>query len=57
MKITVEFTPAQEKALAHISLDPRAYVIEGIQIAAQRAMNEIADAEIQRKLAAGETLS
>jgi hypothetical protein len=57
MKITVEFTPAQEKALASIALDPESYVTHGIQAAAQRAIDEIAHNEIQRRLAAGETIS
>lgn len=56
MDITVTLTSTQERALAYVALDPLEYVTAGIQVAIQRAMDEIVNLEVQRRLAAGQTI-
>lgn len=54
---TVTLTDAQDKAFRHIALDPQ-FWLENVFIGrAKQAVEDIARAEIDRKIAAGETIS
>jgi hypothetical protein len=54
---TVTLSEAQDKALQHVALSAQAWIDNAIHHRCDQAVKEIADAEIQRKLDAGETIS
>lgn len=54
---TVTLSDAQDKAFRHIALDPQ-FWLENVFIGrANQAVEDIAKTEVDRKLAAGETIS
>ena len=57
MQYTVTLTEAQDKAFRHIAVDPQEYIENAILSRCRAAIDEIARAEIERKLVAGETIS
>lgn len=54
---TVTLTDAQAKALAHITVDPQTWIENAVYTRCDAAIKEIASGEIERRLAAGETVS
>lgn len=53
----VTVNDAQDKALRYVMLDPQEWVQNAINVRATEAIEKIAREEIDRKLAAGETIS
>lgn len=54
---TVTLNEAQEKALRWVAANPQDWVENFVTARCQAAIDEIVNLEIQRKLAAGETIS
>lgn len=54
---TVTLNDAQEKALRWVALDPQDWIENFVHTRCQAAIDEIVNNEVQRKLAAGETIS
>jgi hypothetical protein len=54
---TVTLTDAQEKALRWVAKDPQDWIENFVNARCQSAIEEIVNAEVQKKLAAGETIS
>jgi hypothetical protein len=54
---TVTVNDAQDKALRYVMLDPQEWAQNAIDVRATEAIEKIAKDEIDRKLAAGETVS
>lgn len=54
---TITLTDAQQKAFAFAAVDPQDWVENVVFERCRIAMEEIIAAEVQRKLAAGETIS
>jgi hypothetical protein len=57
VQYTVTLNEAQEKALRWVALDPQDWIENFVQTRCQSAIDEIVNNEVQRKLAAGETIS
>lgn len=59
MSITYSVTlnAAQDKAFRHIALDPQEWITNVVMSRVTVAVDQIARAEVDRKLAAGETIS
>ncbi len=54
---TVTLNEAQEKALRWVAADPQDWIENFVFARCQSAIDEIVNSEIQKKLAAGETIS
>jgi len=54
---TIQLTDAQDKALAHVAFNPQEWIENFVEVRCGIAIDEIVNAEIQRKLAAGEPIS
>jgi hypothetical protein len=54
---TITLTDAEDKALSVVAVDQQDWIENFTKVRCQQAIDEIANAEIQRKLAAGETIS
>lgn len=54
---TVTLSDAEAKALASVAVDPDEWVINAVKERARIAMDDIVNAEVQRKLAAGESIT
>lgn len=54
---TITLTDAQDKALSVIAFSQQEWIENVVNVRCQQAIDEIANAEIQRKLTAGETIS
>lgn len=56
-QITIELSDAQYKALSVVALSPEEWAKNAVYVRCQNSIDEIVNAEVQRKLAAGETIS
>lgn len=54
---TVTVSDAEAKAFAHIAVDPQEWVDNLVHSRCENAINDIVKAEVERKLAAGESIS
>lgn len=54
---TVTLTEAQEKALRWVAKDPQDWIENFVNARCQSAIEEIVNAEVQKKLAAGQPIS
>jgi hypothetical protein len=54
---TIEITDAQDKALRHVALDPQQWIQNVVNVRCDVAVDDIVKVEIERRLAAGETIS
>ena len=54
---TITLTPAEDKALAHITINIQDWIDNVVHERCRLAIEEIVNAEIQRKLAIGEPIS
>jgi hypothetical protein len=54
---TIQITDAQDKALAHVAFDPQEWIQNFVDVRCNIAVDEIVNAEVQRKLAAGEPIT
>jgi len=54
---TITLSEAQDKALSVVTLDQQDWIENAVSERCRIAIDEIVNAEIQRKLAAGETIS
>jgi hypothetical protein len=54
---TITLTDAQDKALSVVALDQQEWIENAVFERCRLAIDEIVNAEVQRKLAAGETIS
>jgi hypothetical protein len=54
---TITLTDAQDKALSVVTLDQQDWIENAVSERCRIAIDEIVNAEVQRKLAAGETIS
>ena len=54
---TITLTDAQDKALSVVALDQQDWIENAVFERCRIAIDEIVNAEVQRKLAAGETIS
>lgn len=54
---TVTLSDAEAKALASVAVDPDAWVDNAVKERARIAMDDIVNAEVQRKLAIGEAIT
>jgi len=54
---SVTLTAAQDKAFRHIALDPQEWINNAVLSRVSVAVDKIYRAEVDRKLAAGETIS
>lgn len=54
---SVTLNDAQEKALRWVAVDPQDWIENFVFARCQAAIDEIVNQEVQRKLAAGETIS
>jgi hypothetical protein len=57
MDYTITLSPAEQKALAHVALDPQEWINNAVHERCRIAIDEIVNAEVQRKLAAGEPIT
>jgi hypothetical protein len=57
MDYTITLSPAEQKALAHVALDPQDWIDNAVHERCRVAIEEIVNAEVQRKLAAGEPIT
>lgn len=55
--ISITLNDAQYKALAYVAFDPVDWATNAVTERCRLAIEEIVNAEVQRKLAAGETIS
>ena len=56
-KYTITLTDAQDKALSVVTLDQQEWIENAVFERCRLAIDEIVNAEVQRKLAVGETIS
>jgi hypothetical protein len=54
---TIEITDAQDKALRHVALDPQQWIQNVVNVRCDVAIDDIVKLEIERRLAAGDTIS
>ena len=54
---TITLTDAEDKALSVVAVDTQDWIENFTKVRCQQSIDEIANAEIQRKMAAGETIS
>lgn len=54
---TITLTDAQKKALEHVTVSIQEWIENFVYVRCETAIEEIVSKEIQRKLAAGETIS
>jgi hypothetical protein len=54
---TITISEAQDKALSFVTVSQQEWIQNAVNARCQDAIEEIVNAEIQRKLAAGETIS
>ena len=54
---TITLTDAQDKALSVVALDQQEWIENAVFERCRIAIDEIVNAEVQRKIAAGETIS
>ncbi len=54
---TVTLTDAEDKALAHIAFNQQDWIDNAVHNRCKIAIDEIVNAEVQRKLAAGESIT
>lgn len=54
---TITLSDAEDKALGYISLSQQDWINNAVHERCRIAIDEIANAEVQRKLSAGETIS
>ena len=54
---TITLTDAEDKALSVVAIDTQDWIENFTKVRCQQSIDEIANAEIQRKMAAGETIS
>ena len=57
MNFTVTLSDAETKALAYIAASPQEWIENAVKTRCAAAIEEIANAEIQQKLAAGQPVS
>lgn len=57
MNYTITLSPAEQKALIHVALDPQDWIDNAVHERCRVAIEEIVNAEVQRKLAAGEPIT
>ena len=57
VEYTVSLTEAENKALGYVAISQEEWIVNAAKARAAAAIEEISSAEIQRKLAAGETIS
>jgi hypothetical protein len=54
---TITLTDAQKKALEYVVLSPQDWIENFVNARCENAIQEIVNSEVERKLAAGETIS
>ena len=54
---TIILSDAEEKALAHVAVSVEEWIQQTVHFRAQKAIEQIASSEIERKLSLGETIS
>jgi hypothetical protein len=54
---TITLSDAQNKALEIVAADPQEWIENAVFVRCEQSIEEIVAAEVQRKLAAGETIS
>lgn len=57
MNYTITLTQAEQKALAHVAVSPQEWISNAVHERCRIAIEEIVAAEVQRKLAAGESIT
>lgn len=57
MQLTITLSDAEHKALAHVALSPEDWINNVVHERCRIAIDEIVAAEVQRKLAAGESIT
>ena len=54
---TVTLSDAEAKALAHVAVSPQEWIDNFVHARCEKAINEIVQSEVEKKLAAGESIS
>lgn len=57
VQYTITLSDAQNKALGYVAASQQEWIENAVYVRCSKAIDEIVNAEIQRRLAAGETIS